>query len=68
MFAYETLLQPHWECDIIYGSCNGSYLSKIPKISDIQDTSAPRVCIKDLLLKAAQVGYLYELNVCCLES
>ena len=42
MFAYAMLLQPHWECYTIYDTCNGSDLSQIPKISDIQDVSGPK--------------------------
>lgn len=42
MFANWVLLQPYWECCIIYDTCNGSYLSKIPHISAIQNTSGPK--------------------------
>ena len=38
----EHFQHPRWECYVVYDVCNGSYLSKIPQISDVQNTSGSK--------------------------
>lgn len=57
VFVYETLLQPHWEHFTAYDICNGPYLSQVPGIPHIQNTSGPKGLHRERGKKASRIGY-----------